>query len=134
VLSAHRSPEAVAEFARKAEDGGVHVIIGVAGGAAHLAGALAAHTTLPVIGVPMPTDRMGGLDSLLSTVQMPAGVPVACMGLGRSGARNAATAAVQILALRDPGLRAALAAHKRHMAERVQQQDAHIQQWLKERR
>lgn len=134
VLSAHRSPRAVEEFARAAAEGGTQVIIAAAGGAAHLAGVLAAATVLPVIGVPMPTDRMGGMDSLLSTVQMPSGVPVATMGLGRSGAANAAVMAVRILACAEPALREALARHTAEMAEHVGRQDEHVRQWLEQRR
>jgi len=134
VLSAHRSPEAAEGFAREADSRGIRVLIAAAGGAAHLAGVLAAHTTLPVIGVPMPTERMGGADSLLSTVQMPAGVPVACMGVGESGATNAGVLAVQILATSDGSLREALRKHKGELAERVRTQDAGVQQWLKDRR
>jgi phosphoribosylaminoimidazole carboxylase PurE protein len=133
VLSAHRSPEAVEEFAAEAESRGLQVLIAAAGGAAHLAGVLAARSALPVIGVPMPTDRMGGMDSLLSTVQMPAGVPVACMGLGKSGARNAALMALKILATGDAGLREALTRYRAELAERVGEQDARVQQWLEGR-
>src|SRR6185436_2236681 len=88
ILSAHRTPDAVDELARNARTRGVRVLIGVAGGAAHLPGVLAARTTLPVIGVPIPTDLAGGLDSLLSIVQMPAGIPVAAVAAGKSGGRN----------------------------------------------
>ncbi len=134
VMSAHRCPEAVGELARGAEQAGARVLIAVAGGAAHLAGVIAAHTRLPVIGVPVPTDQTGGLDSLLSTVQMPSGVPVACMGLGKSGARNAAVLAVQILALGDARLREALRDYKAGLREKVQRQDQSVKQWLDERR
>jgi 5-(carboxyamino)imidazole ribonucleotide mutase len=133
VLSAHRTPQAVEEFARAAERGGFQVLIAAAGGAAHLAGVLASITTLPVIGVPIPTDRMGGMDSLLSIVQMPGGVPVACMGLGRSGARNAALLAVQILAASDGSLRDALREHKAEMVRNVEEQDARVQEWREKR-
>jgi phosphoribosylaminoimidazole carboxylase PurE protein len=133
VLSAHRSPEALQKFAREAESKGVQVLIAAAGGGAHLAGVLASHSTLPVVGVPMPTDRMGGMDSLLSTVQMPAGVPVACMGLGKSGATNAGVMAVEILATADAHLRKALREHKKELTEQVKGQDAAVQQWLKDR-
>jgi 5-(carboxyamino)imidazole ribonucleotide mutase len=119
VLSAHRSPEAVAEFAEGAEGQGIQVIIAAAGKAAHLAGVIAAKTTLPVIGVPMITDLAGGLDSLLSMVQMPQGVPVATMGTGKHGAVNAAILAAQILARSDPALRQKLAGHKAEMAAKV---------------
>jgi len=134
VMSAHRTPQAVEDFARSAEGRGLQVIIAAAGGAAHLAGVLASLTTLPVIGVPIPTDRMGGMDSLLSTVQMPSGVPVACMGLGSSGARNAALLAVQIMATADASLRDALREHKVEMVRGVEAQDARAGEWLNERR
>ena len=104
VLSAHRTPDKAAEFAKQARDRGIRVLIGAAGGAAHLAGALAANSTLPVIGIPVPTEHLGGLDSLLSTVQMPAGVPVATVAIGEAGAKNAALLAIEILALSDPAL------------------------------
>jgi phosphoribosylaminoimidazole carboxylase PurE protein len=119
IISAHRTPEEAAAFARGAERAGIRVIIAGAGGAAHLAGALASHVTLPVIGVPLEgVPSLGGLDALLSTVQMPAGVPVATVAIGRAGARNAAILAAQILALRD----AALAARLRLM--RIEARDA----------
>lgn len=108
VLSAHRSPNLTAEWARTAEKRGLAVIVAAAGGAAHLAGVLAAHTTLPVLGVPMESASLKGLDSLLSTVQMPAGVPVGTLGIGKPGAANSALLAVAILALADPKLRAKL--------------------------
>jgi len=133
VLSAHRSAEALEKFAREAESKGVQVLIAAAGGAAHLAGVLASHTALPVIGVPMPSDRMGGMDSLLSTVQMPAGVPVACMGLGKSGATNAAVMAVEVLATADPHMRKALREYKKELSEQVKAQDGSVQRWLKDR-
>ena len=133
VLSAHRSPQAVEQFAREAAARGLEVIVAAAGGAAHLAGVLAASTVLPVIGVPVQTDRLGGLDSLLSTVQMPAGVPVATVGLGKSGAANAGVIAVQILAAADPALRRALEQHKEALAEHVHQQDQRVRKWRQER-
>jgi 5-(carboxyamino)imidazole ribonucleotide mutase len=105
VLSAHRAPDAVSHYAASAEDRGLKVLIAGAGGAAHLAGMVAAKTTLPVLGVPMASKHLGGLDSLLSTVQMPKGVPVATLAIGESGAANAALLAVEILALSDAGLR-----------------------------
>jgi 5-(carboxyamino)imidazole ribonucleotide mutase len=108
VLSAHRSPKLTAEWAATAEKRGLLVILAAAGGAAHLAGVLAAHTVLPVLGVPMESASLKGLDSLLSTVQMPAGVPVGTLGIGKAGAVNAALLAVAILAVRDPKLRANL--------------------------
>src|SRR5437763_9174675 len=118
VTSAHRSPERTAEFARGAADRGVRVIIAGAGGAAHLAGVIAAHTTLPVIGVPIPSV-LNGLDSLLATVQMPAGIPVATVAIGKAGATNAGILAAQILALSDAGLARKMAAHKDKLAQGV---------------
>ncbi|MCX7010793.1 MAG: 5-(carboxyamino)imidazole ribonucleotide mutase, partial [Kiritimatiellaeota bacterium] len=112
VCSAHRTPDAAAEFAKGAEARGLKVIIAAAGSAAHLAGVLAAHTTLPVIGVPMKGGALDGLDALLATVQMPAGIAVATVALGKAGTVNAALLAVQILALADPALQAKFAAHK----------------------
>src|SRR6185503_3919350 len=105
VISAHRSPSLASEFASTAEKKGFEVIIGAAGGAAHLAGVLAAHTTLPVLGVPMKSDALNGLDSLLSTVQMPGGIPVGTFAIGKPGAVNAALFAVSILANSRPDLR-----------------------------
>ncbi len=119
VLSAHRSPDAVAAFAERAEGEGIEVIVAGAGKAAHLAGVIAAKTVLPVIGVPMETSLAGGLDSLLSMVQMPQGVPVATMGTGKSGAMNAAILAAQILARSDPALRQRLVDFKAEMAAKV---------------
>lgn len=100
-MSAHRTPAAVMSWTGAAKDNGMKVIIAAAGGAAHLAGVVAAHTTLPVLGVPMPSKHLGGLDSLLSTVQMPKGIPVPTLAIGEAGAANAALAAVAILALSD---------------------------------
>ena len=105
VLSAHRTPKETAEYVSAAEGRGMEVIIAAAGGAAHLAGVCAAHTLLPVLGVPMESAAMKGLDSLLSTVQMPAGIPVGTLGIGAAGARNAALLAVAILANSRPELR-----------------------------
>lgn len=119
VLSAHRSPEEAATYAREAADRGLRVIIAGAGGAAHLAGAMAAHSTLPVIGVPLDSSPLGGFDALLATVQMPPGVPVAAVGVGSMGAKNAAHLAVAILALEDDALRARLQVRRKKMAEEV---------------
>ena len=130
VLSAHRSPDAVAEFAQGAEAAGVAVIIAGAGKAAHLAGVIAAKTILPVIGVPMETNLAGGLDSLLSMVQMPQGVPVATMGTGKSGAANAAILAVQILARSDAELRQKLNDYKAEMAAKVVKTSADVRKRL----
>ena len=105
VMSAHRTPALASEFARSADSRGVEVIIAAAGGAAHLAGVIAAHTTLPVLGVPMKSDALNGLDSLLSTVQMPAGIPVGTLAIGKAGATNAALLAVAILANSRPELK-----------------------------
>jgi len=105
VMSAHRSPALASEFAATAEARGLEVIIAAAGGAAHLAGVIAAHTILPVLGVPMKSDALNGLDSLLSTVQMPAGIPVATLAIGKAGATNAALLAVAILANSRPELK-----------------------------
>jgi len=125
ILSAHRTPAAAAEFAQTAESCGVKIIIAAAGMAAHLAGAMAAWTTLPVIGVPL-TSSMGlaGVDALLSTVQMPPGVPVATVAIGKAGARNAAVLAVQILALADPALRDKLTQFKKAQEQKVREKDA----------
>ena len=122
VASAHRAPKRVQAYAREAAARGIKVIIAVAGMAAHLAGVLAAETTLPVIGVPMPGSHLNGLDSLLSTVQMPAGVPVATMAIGTAGAQNAAIFAAQILALGDPRLKERLRRHKEELEKKVAQQ------------
>jgi phosphoribosylaminoimidazole carboxylase PurE protein len=121
VTSAHRSPERTAEYARKAAAQGIRVIIAGAGGAAHLAGVIAAHTTLPVIGVPIPSTSLDGLDSLLATVQMPAGIPVATVAIGKPGATNAGILAAQILALSSATLAKKLAAHKEKLANSVEE-------------
>ena len=105
VISAHRSPALAAEFGSTAESRGLEVVIAAAGGAAHLAGVMAAHTTLPVLGVPMKSDALNGLDSLLATVQMPGGIPVGTLAIGKAGATNAALLAVAILANSRPDLR-----------------------------
>src|SRR2546430_16589576 len=110
IASAHRSPARTSEFARNAAARGLRVIIAGAGGAAHLAGVIAAETTLPVIGVPIPSTPLNGLDSLLAIVQMPAGIPVATVAIGKAGARNAGLLAAQVLATSDPGLANQLAA------------------------
>ncbi len=114
ILSAHRNPEEVANFARNADKNGVKVIIAAAGMAAHLGGVVAAHTTLPVLGVPLKGGIMDGLDALLSMVQMPAGVPVPTLSVGNAGAKNAAITAVQILALSDNDLKEKLIEFKRN--------------------
>jgi 5-(carboxyamino)imidazole ribonucleotide mutase len=121
ITSAHRSPARTSEFARQAAGRGLKVIIAGAGGAAHLAGVIAAETTLPVIGVPMPSSSLQGLDALLATVQMPAGIPVATLAIGKAGATNAGILAAQILALSDPALTKKLAAHKEKLARSVEE-------------
>ena len=121
VMSAHRTPEAAAEFSKNAEKDGFGVIIAAAGKAAHLAGVLAAHTTLPVIGIPVKSSTLDGLDALLSTVQMPSGIPVATVAI--DGAENAALLAVQMLALSDETLKNRLIAMKKTMAEGVLAKD-----------
>jgi 5-(carboxyamino)imidazole ribonucleotide mutase len=118
VLSAHRTPKKTREFARSAARQGTKVIIAGAGMAAHLAGAIASETTLPVIGVPLSGSSLNGVDALYSTVQMPSGVPVGTMAIGPAGATNAAVFAAEILALSDANLRKKLAAYKRELAER----------------
>jgi phosphoribosylaminoimidazole carboxylase PurE protein len=119
VLSAHRTPRETAAFVESAKARGIEVIIAAAGGAAHLAGVAAAHTELPVIGVPVESKSLKGLDSLLSTVQMPAGVPVACVAIGPGGAKNAAHLAVRILALTDRRLAERVGRHKASMRAEV---------------
>jgi phosphoribosylaminoimidazole carboxylase PurE protein len=121
VASAHRSPERAKEYARSAHARGLKVIIAGAGGAAHLAGSVAAETVLPVIGVPVDSSPLKGIDALLATVQMPAGVPVATMAVGKAGARNAGLLAVQILALHHPELHKKLEEYKKEMARQVEE-------------
>ncbi|MFA6560309.1 MAG: 5-(carboxyamino)imidazole ribonucleotide mutase [Verrucomicrobiia bacterium] len=119
VMSAHRTPQAVTEFVSTAEQRGLEVVIAAAGGAAHLAGAVAAHTTLPVLGVPMESASLKGLDSLLSTVQMPGGIPVGTLGIGKAGATNAALLAIAILANSRPELREKLKAFRKKQSDKV---------------
>jgi len=121
VTSAHRSPDRTAEYARRAAGRGVRVIIAGAGGAAHLAGVIAAHTTLPVIGVPIPSTSLNGMDSLLATVQMPAGIPVATVAIGKPGATNAGILAAQILGVVDSEIAKKLEAHKEKLAAGVEE-------------
>ncbi len=121
ITSAHRSPARTSEFARQAAGRGIKVIIAGAGGAAHLAGVIAAETTLPVIGVPMPSSPLQGLDALLATVQMPAGIPVATLAIGKAGATNAGILAAQILALSDPALARKIIEHKEKLARGVEE-------------
>ncbi|MBQ1864033.1 MAG: 5-(carboxyamino)imidazole ribonucleotide mutase [Thermoguttaceae bacterium] len=130
VMSAHRTPDKVLAYASAAKERGLGVIIAAAGGAAHLAGVIASHTILPVIGIPVKTDMMGGLDSLLSTVQMPGDVPVATVGTGSGGARNAGILAVQILAGSDPELARQLVSFKHKLVEKIAAKDAAFQEKL----
>lgn len=130
VMSAHRTPDKVLAYASSAKERGLGVIIAAAGGAAHLAGVIASHTILPVIGIPVKTDMMGGLDSLLSTVQMPGDVPVATVGTGSGGARNAGILAVQILAGSDPELARQLVSFKHKLVEKIAAKDAAFQEKL----
>ena len=123
VTSAHRTPAETARLASRLEEDGFGVAILGAGHAAHLAGVVAAHTVLPVIGVPLPSSALQGLDSLLATVQMPGGVPVATVAIGKSGAQNAAILAAQILATADPELRERLRRHKDDMARKVMEKN-----------
>lgn len=119
VLSAHRTPKELAEYVEGATAKGIKVFIAVAGGAAALAGVVASHTTLPVIGVPIETKSLKGLDSLLSTVQMPAGIPVACMAIGKAGAKNAAIFALEILGITDMKIRLNLIKYKEAMRKKI---------------
>jgi 5-(carboxyamino)imidazole ribonucleotide mutase len=134
VMSAHRTPEIVRQYATMAAARGLKVLIAAAGGAAHLAGVVASHTTLPVIGLPVPTDLAGGLDSLLSIAQMPGDVPVATVGLGGGGPRNAGLLAVQILALGNTALQEKFAAFKHKLTEKIGAKDAALQKLLREGR
>jgi 5-(carboxyamino)imidazole ribonucleotide mutase len=118
-MSAHRTPKAVAEYSEAAESRGIEVIIAGAGGAAHLAGVIAAHTTMPVLGVPIESKALKGLDSLLSTVQMPGGIPVGTLAIGAAGARNAALLAVAILANSRPDLKGKLKSFRERQAAKV---------------
>lgn len=130
VMSAHRNPDRVAEFARGAEEGGFEVIIAAAGMSNALAGAVAAHTPLPVIGVPLESGPMHGTDALYSTVQMPPGIPVATVSIGSAGAKNAALLAVQILARKDERLAAAFRQFKQDQADDVAKRNARVQEKL----
>ncbi len=121
VSSAHRTPARTARYARSAERRGIKIIIAGAGSAAHLAGFLAAETTLPIIGVPIGSSALKGLDALLATVQMPGGVPVASMAIGKAGAKNAGIFAAQILGIAKPGLRVKLKNHRKRQAKKVEE-------------
>jgi 5-(carboxyamino)imidazole ribonucleotide mutase len=128
VLSAHRTPDDAARFARDARKNGFKVLIAAAGGAAHLAGALAAQTTLPVLGVPIPSSSLQGLDALLATVQMPAGIPVATLAIGKAGGSNAALFALEILALSDEAVAKRLEEFRKAKADSVRARDARLQE------
>lgn len=128
VTSAHRSPERTLRLVKEAEARGTAVFIAVAGKAAHLAGVVAAHTVRPVIGVPVEGGALSGMDALLSTVQMPKGIPVATVALGKAGGANAALLAVEILAVGDVGLREKLVAHRKKMAEKVEANSRKLQE------
>jgi len=128
IVSAHRTPQKAYEYASSAEDSGLEVIIAAAGGAAHLAGVIAAWTVLPVIGVPMQTQLSGGLDSLLSMVQMPSGVPVACVATGKAGAKNSAILAAQILGVKYPDIRGKLKLFKEQIAAEVEEKNKKLKE------
>ena len=130
VTSAHRSPERTVKLVKSFEQEGAEIFIAVAGKAAHLAGVVAAHTTRPVIGVPVQGSDLGGLDALLSTVQMPKGVPVACMGIGKPGATNAAFLALQILALKDDSLLERIIDYRKKLAAQVEMSSNKIKEML----
>ncbi len=123
IISAHRSPDEAVDFAKRAQDRGIKVIIAAAGGAAHLAGVIASHTTLPVIGVPMETKELKGVDSLFSTVQMPSGIPVATVAIGSAGAKNAALLAIEILSLSDRRLEKELDVFKRSLVAAIRKKN-----------
>ena len=126
ISSAHRSPELTTTYAKNAAKKGLEVIIAGAGGAAHLAGVIASKTSLPVIGVPIDSSSLKGFDSLLSTVQMPSGVPVATMAIGKTGAKNGAILAIQILSLKYPELKKKLHRHKNRLAAETSKKARHI--------
>lgn len=132
VTSAHRSPARTSQFARAAAGRGIKVIIAGAGGAAHLAGVIAAETTLPVIGVPIPSSSLQGMDSLLATVQMPAGIPVATLAIGKAGATNAGILAAQILALSDEKIAEKMQQHKQKLVKSVEEKSAKLKGSVKE--
>ena len=128
VTSAHRSPDRSADFSKKAAERGIKVIIAGAGGAAHLAGVIAAHTILPVIGVPIPSTPLNGMDSLLSTVQMPAGIPVATVAIGKPGATNAGILAAQMIGLADESVAKRLHSHKQKLARGVEEKSKKLRE------
>tara|TARA_B100000929_G_scaffold141809_1_gene112204 strand:- start:258 stop:746 length:489 start_codon:yes stop_codon:yes gene_type:complete len=132
VISAHRAPDAVGEYARTAASRGIKVLIAGAGAAAHLAGALAAHSALPIIGVPLVASSLGGFDALLATVQMPGGVPVGTVGVGKAGAVNAAHLAARIIAISDEGIARKVADERASQIDKVVHMDSELQERLEE--
>lgn len=134
VCSAHRTPARAHEYATSAAARGLKLIIAAAGAAAHLAGVMAANTTLPVIGVPMASSSLNGLDALLSTVQMPGGIPVATMAIDKAGAQNAAIFAAQVIALSDPAVAQKIVTHKEDLARSVVEKNARLRQQLNEKK
>ncbi|MBO7147628.1 MAG: 5-(carboxyamino)imidazole ribonucleotide mutase [Lentisphaeria bacterium] len=130
VISAHRTPDTAAEYAKTAEERGIKILICAAGMAAHLAGVIAAHTTLPVIGIPMASEPFSGFDALLAMVQMPPGIPVSTVTAGPAGAKNAALTAVSILALSDAALKEKLKAFRAEQTRKVEEADAALQKEL----
>jgi len=134
VVSAHRTPARAHEYATTALNRGLKVVIAAAGGAAHLAGVIAANTTLPVIGVPMGTSSLNGLDALLSTAQMPGGIPVATMAIDKAGAVNAAIFAAEILGLADTDIARKLVSHKQELERSVAEKNARLKQQLAEKK
>ncbi|MBI3584571.1 MAG: 5-(carboxyamino)imidazole ribonucleotide mutase [Nitrospinae bacterium] len=126
IASAHRSPDKTREYIHSAEKNGIKIMIAGAGWAAHLAGVIAAETTMPVIGVPIDSSPLLGLDSILSILQMPSGIPVAAMALGKGGAKNAAILAVQILAVSDKSLQKKLKAYKKRLSDEVEEKDKRL--------
>ncbi|MDR1485160.1 MAG: 5-(carboxyamino)imidazole ribonucleotide mutase [Planctomycetaceae bacterium] len=133
VMSAHRTPELVKEYAESAMSRGISILICAAGGAAHLAGVVASHTVLPVIGIPVQTDFCGGLDSLLSTVQMPGDIPVATVGVGVGGARNAGLLAIQILALNDKNLNQKLLDFRKNLIQKINNKNTKLKNELEKK-
>lgn len=123
ILSAHRTPKALQEYLQKAEKDGIQIFIAAAGAAAHLAGAIAGHTILPVIGIPIPSSTLQGLDALLSTVQMPKGIPVLTTAIGKAGAGNAAISAIQILSLSDNSLKTKMKQYRKKMADDIEKKN-----------
>ena len=131
VMSAHRTPEKVSRYAKSARRLGIKIIIAGAGSAAHLAGVIAAHTTVPVIGIPIASSDLNGMDALLSTVQMPSGIPVATVAIGKAGATNAAILALEILSLSSKKIKLRLDAHKRDLAKKVEIKNSKLKNALK---